>query len=232
MATFPATLFDYNGVLVDDEAVHLAAFRETLSPLGIEVTDETYWSELVGLDDRSAFASVLTTAGRDAASDTIDGLVAKKAPRYRQRASAELQEFAGATALVRRRATLGPVAIVSGAARDEIDLGVRRLGIQDCLVGVVAREQTARSKPSPEGYLSGVALLSLHASPEVARDAVVVEDSLAGIQAAKAAGLACVAVAHSFDEDRLRRSEADAVFASVADLTDAALADAYARIHA
>ena len=52
---FPATLFDFNGVLVDDESVHLAAFRDALAPLGIGLTDEAYVEKYLGYDDRGAF---------------------------------------------------------------------------------------------------------------------------------------------------------------------------------
>ncbi|HYO93121.1 MAG TPA: hypothetical protein VER33_01365, partial [Polyangiaceae bacterium] len=61
---FPATLFDYNGVLVDDEALHLEAFRDALAPLGIELTSEAYVERYLGFDDRGAFEAILKDAGR------------------------------------------------------------------------------------------------------------------------------------------------------------------------
>jgi beta-phosphoglucomutase-like phosphatase (HAD superfamily) len=61
---FPATLFDYNGVLVDDENVHLEAFRDVLGPLGIDLEEADYWEKYLGFDDAGAFRAVLVDAGR------------------------------------------------------------------------------------------------------------------------------------------------------------------------
>ena len=60
---FPATLFDFNGVLVNDEAVHLAAFRDALAGLGITLTDEAYVERYLGFDDRGAFRPSSATPG-------------------------------------------------------------------------------------------------------------------------------------------------------------------------
>src|SRR5690606_1948390 len=52
---FACTLFDYNGVLVDDEHVHLAAFQDALAPLGISLSEADYWDKYLGFDDVGAF---------------------------------------------------------------------------------------------------------------------------------------------------------------------------------
>ena len=61
---FPATLFDYNGVLANDETVHLAAFQDALQPLGISLTEADYWQKYLGFDDVGAFGAILMDAGR------------------------------------------------------------------------------------------------------------------------------------------------------------------------
>lgn len=83
---FAATLFDFNGVLVDDEAVHLAAFRATLAPRGIAVDERTYFERYIGFDDVGAFSAMLTDAGRDAPPALIAELVDAKRPLYLERA--------------------------------------------------------------------------------------------------------------------------------------------------
>jgi sugar-phosphatase len=106
--------------------------------------------------------------------------------------------------------------VVSGALRDEIELGLGLLGVRDRVSFIVAAEDTTRCKPDPEGYEKAVALL-----PGIERWRVlVIEDSLAGVRAAKAAGLTCVAVAHSYPEAALLEAGADAVEKTIADLTD------------
>lgn len=232
MKTFPATLFDYNGVLVDDEHVHLAAFRRVLEPLGIALSDKDYWERYLGFDDVGAFRAILADSGRMPDDRTIRELVQAKGPVYLELARTELRGFDGAAALVRRRADAGPVAIVSGALRDEISLGLSFLGVQECVLGVVAAEDAPESKPDPSGYRLGVELLAKQVGEAAAGRALVIEDSLAGIEAAKSAGLFCCAVAHSYALEELERAGADAVFRSIADVTDQQLAELYRRKYA
>src|SRR6185436_5073258 len=114
---FTATLFDYNGVLVDDEAVHLAAFRDVLSRFGIELSEAEYVEKYLGFDDFGAFRAILTDQGRSPSLQELKELIDAKIPFYLERAKGVLKGFPGAAELVRRRAAAGPVVIVSGALR-------------------------------------------------------------------------------------------------------------------
>jgi HAD superfamily hydrolase (TIGR01509 family) len=211
---FVATIFDFNGVLVDDEAVHLAAFREVLAALGLSVSERDYRDRYLGFDDAGAFRAMLEDAGRAAPDELVRELVERKRPAYLGRARQGLRPFAGAGDAVRACAARGPVGVVSGALRDEITLGLELLGVGEQVAFVVSAEDTRRCKPDPEGYLAALARLG---SPEPAR-VLVIEDSVAGIQAAKAAGLVCWAVAHSHDVALLARAGADAVFGTIAEI--------------
>jgi beta-phosphoglucomutase-like phosphatase (HAD superfamily) len=210
-----ATLFDFNGVLVDDEHVHLAAFRDALRPLGVDVTDDDYAAKYLGYDDVGAFRAMLTDAGRAFTDDDIRALVEAKKPAYRARVEHGLKVFEGAAEAVRRRAAYGPVGIVSGALEDEIVYAIERMKVTDVVGFIVAAERCERCKPDPQGYL--IALEAL----DFVRDGVVaIEDSIAGIQAAKAAGIRCVAVAHSYTRAELVNAGADAVADAIASLGD------------
>src|SRR5206468_630002 len=113
---------------------------------------------------------------------------------------------------------LGTVGIVSGALEHEIRFCLDRMGVADRVAFIVSAEMCVECKPNPEGYL--LALRELGG----ARDGVIViEDSLAGIQSAKAAGLRCAAVAHSYTPDELTRAGADVVTRTLPELTDALL---------
>lgn len=229
-ATFPATLFDYNGVLADDEAVHLQAFRDALAPLGISISEQDYVERYLGFDDRGAFRAILGDGGRAASEREIDELVEQKKPLYMARAERGLATFPGAAELVRRRAALGVVAVVSGALRDEIALGLRVLGVTELVQHVVSAEDTRACKPDPEGYLLAIRELEKSLGAEDARRALVLEDSLAGVEAAKAAGLSCVAVTHSYGQAELERAGADLVVTALEELTDDLLARLYRRL--
>jgi beta-phosphoglucomutase len=228
---FPATLFDYNGVLANDEAVHLAAFQAALAPLGVTLTEAEYWQKYLGFDDVGAFDAILRDAGKPADPPFIAALVRAKRPLYRARAEASLPLFPGASELIRRRAALGPVGIVSGALRDEIELGLDALGVRALIVSVVAAEDTRASKPDPHGYLLGIEALSRRIAAREAARALVIEDSLAGVEAAKAAGLPCIAVGHSYPEAALYAHGADLVVADLAGIDEPALDALFRKLY-
>jgi HAD superfamily hydrolase (TIGR01509 family) len=208
---FPATIFDFNGVLIDDELVHRDAFRDVLTPLGVSFTDEQYVERYLGFDDVGALRAMLVDAGQSPSEREIDALVDAKRPCYMRRAEAGLVVFEGAQRIVRESAERGPVAIVSGALRHEIEFALGKMGLDGVFACIVSAEDTARCKPDPMGYVLCVDALAPRLGAENARRALVIEDSLAGIAAAKGAGLACLAVAHSYPEAQLYQAGADAV---------------------
>jgi HAD superfamily hydrolase (TIGR01509 family) len=219
MGSMFATLFDFNGVLVDDEHVHLAAFRDVLAPRGIAVTEQAYVERYLGFDDVGAFRAMLLDSGQSASDDEVAALVRAKKPAYMKRIEEGLKIFPGAVDLVRRRAERGVVGIVSGALEDEIRYCLDRMGVLSLVSFIVAAEHTKACKPDPEGYALGLDALA-KAGAKGAR-VTVLEDSVAGIQAAKALGLRCVGVTHSYPAETLRAAGADAIVEALAELDDA-----------
>lgn len=220
---FPATLFDFNGVLVDDEHVHLASFREVVAPLGIELTDRDYDEKYIGFDDVGAFRAMLSDHGKPSGDEQVKQLVEAKKPVYLRRAAAGLSVFPGAAELVKLTASHGPVGVVSGALRHEIELGLTTLGVKDAIAFVISAEEVPRCKPDPQGYL--MARERLGTIP-----AVVIEDSPAGVRSAKGAGLYCIAVMHSASRHDLVKAGADAVFERIGDIGQKEL-DELSRTH-
>lgn len=209
-----ATLFDFNGVLVDDEAVHLRAFREVLATRSVSLTDAEYTERYLGFDDFGAFAAILRDRGMPATDAIVRALIAEKVPVYMRAIATELRVFEGAAELVRRRAATGTVGIVSGALHHEIEHCLGVMKVRDLIAFIVSAEDTRACKPDPEGYRLGISKLVSQAR------AVVVEDSVAGVVAAKAAGLRCVAVTHSYPRAVLLDAGADHVTDTLFDLTD------------
>jgi HAD superfamily hydrolase (TIGR01509 family) len=225
-----AVMFDFNGVLVDDELVHRDAFRDVLGPLGVTFSDETYVERYLGIDDIGAFRRMMQDAGRTVTAAEVEALVRAKRPFYMRRAEAGLVFFDGAIDLVRRRAARGPVGIVSGALRDEIAFALRRAELDDSISVVVSAEDTPRCKPDPMGYERCAAALATRLGRAGPLRALVLEDSLAGVEAAKRAGLTCIGVAHSHPTARLLAAGADVAVARIAEVGDA-LIDALGRRH-
>jgi HAD superfamily hydrolase (TIGR01509 family) len=228
---FPATFFDFNGVLVNDEVVHFETFREVLAGLGVALSEHDYLHKYLGFDDAGAFRAILEDAGRKASSEQIAELIEAKRPLYMTRARASLPTFAGAAELVKRRAAAGPALVVSGALRDEIELGLEVLGVRSSILEIVSAEDTKVCKPDPEGYVLGIRWLAERGQEAAARRGLVIEDSLAGVEAAKAAGLPCVGVTHTYSESELRGAGADAVATSLAGIDDALLGALFRRLY-
>jgi HAD superfamily hydrolase (TIGR01509 family) len=172
---------------------------------------------------------MLKDAGREPSPELVAELVRAKMPLYLERARRELKGFDGAAELVRSQAERGPVLVVSGALRAEIELGLNWLGVFEHICFIVAAEDTRASKPDPEGYLIAVNWLQKQGHTELLSDAIVFEDSLAGIESAKAAGLTCVAIGHSYPMDRLQASAADLVVNNIGQISPTLLSELHAK---
>ncbi len=208
-----AVLFDMNGVIVDDEPIHGRLYGRVLNEEGIPATERTYEERYLGMDDRGVFSAALRDAGRarDAADPSyVARLVDRKAGYYLEAIRSELKAVPGAVELVRACAVRWPIAVVSGALRQEIELALAGLGIRDLFGGIVAQDDMNRGKPDPEGYLRGAAALRVEPA-----GCVVVEDSLPGIEAARRAGMRSVAVATTHPVARLREAGADLAVATL-----------------
>jgi beta-phosphoglucomutase-like phosphatase (HAD superfamily) len=213
-----ATLFDFDGVLVDSELVHLAAFNDVLAPRGIHIGEEEYTARLLSLDDAGVFRAVLSGAGRAPSDDEVRDLVDAKAPRFMARFATELRSFRGAADLIARRSARGPIGVVSGALRAEIEFALERMGVRRLFAFIVSAEDTEESKPHPAPYQKGVRELEARGHAGVT---LAIEDSVGGIASAKGARIRCVAVAHSYAADELLRAGADAIARDLDGLTDA-----------
>ena len=120
-STLRAVIFDFNGVLVDDERLHAAAAAEVLArEEGIALPEADYFDRYFGLDDRALFAAALRDAGRggDSAAapgpDRIAALVARKAAVYLEALEGGVQLLPGARRLVERLAAAAlPLAMSS-----------------------------------------------------------------------------------------------------------------------
>lgn len=231
-AVIRAVLFDFNGVLVDDEPIHLEAFQRVLGEEGITLTAEDYYGKYLGHDDRSCFAAVLGAAP----VPRLMRLIARKSSYYQERIRERgYPLFPGAVELVRELAAAGRMlGIVSGALRDQVEGALRQSGLRNVFKVLITAEDVAEGKPDPEGYLRALeALNSVPPLPERLihpHEVLAVEDSPAGLAAAAEAGLVTLGVAHSYPAARLQG--ADAVAGSLRGMTLASLETLLSRFSA
>ena len=195
-----AIFFDFNGTLSDDEPILCELFQELFAEQGKPLSAQEYFDELSGLSDPEIVRRWL---GEDypARDEVIDERIA----RYRAAVADGSTVPERVREAVRYAAGRVPVAIVSGAARTEIEPVVAAAGLADLFTAIVPADEIANGKPDPEGYVRALELLG----GLDAQDVVALEDTEAGVAAAKAAGMRCVAVLGTLAPDRL--AEADAV---------------------
>ena len=198
-----ALLFDLDGTLIDSDPDHLIAFQEVFAPHGIALDHALYTSQIMGASNAmigDRFLAHLPVEERLAV------LEAKEAA-FRARMSATATPTRGAAELLAYAEARGlPRAVVTNAPRANAEKALAALGLAALLPLVVIGGELARSKPDPLPYPTALELIG--ASAEMA---VAFEDSLSGVQAAVAAGLAVVGITTGLSAERL--SAAGAIFA-------------------
>lgn len=202
-----AIIFDCDGVIADSEPLHLRAFQQTLAEEGITITKEEYLRHYLAFDDRGCFLRAFADRERPTAEKLAE-LISRKAACIEPMMRSELQLFAGAVDLIRRAAKKYPLAVASGALRHEIEIILECGGVKDCFLAVVSAEDVSRGKPDPESFLKAHALLNARsARPIATQECLVIEDSLHGIEAARAAGMPVLAVATSYPIEELSKAD-------------------------
>lgn len=208
-----ALLFDFNGVLVDDEEQHCEALRAVLAAEGITLSRDQYYADYLGFNDRMCFLQAFRRAGQPLDAGRLDRLVVDKSRRYQSLLDRSLTLVPGAAEFVRRAAGQFRLAVVSGGLRREIGVVLDRIGLRPYFEVIVAAEDVERWKPDPAGLLLAHATLDRRRPVALGR-CVVIEDSLPGLQAARAAGMWCAMLTTSHPATLL--AEADVVWTSFA----------------
>lgn len=189
-----ALLFDLDGTLADTDAQHLAAFQHVFGRLGVAIDKAGYVGRVMGASNAMVAQAYLAHLPPDAQRQALDD----KEARFRERASA-LTPLAGAAALLDFADAHGlGKAVVTNAPRANAELMLAALGLAKRLPVLVIGGELARPKPDALPYLTGLALTGGRAARSLA-----FEDSLAGMRAALAAGLAVVGLTTTLDEATL-----------------------------
>ena len=162
-------LLELEGVVFDTQAIREASVREAMAALGLaDDTDiDDVLADLVALRAARAFASHVAMRG--------------------------LAMQPGARALIDEAATTARVAVVTRANRSELDVMLRLAGLENAFTAIVCADDALAAKPSAAGY--NLALDRLGRQRRVSQGAVIaLEDSSAGIRAARSAGARCIVV--------------------------------------
>lgn len=224
-----AVLFDFNGVIVDDEHLQYQAVAAALAEDGLALSRQQYFAHYLGLDDAACLVAVLRDRGEPSCPpQRLRRLLRRKLELYlrwlqdgeRGDPGRQVCLFPGVESLVRDLAADRPLAICSGAPRDEIEAVLATTRLRDCFTRVVTAADVPAGKPDPAIFLRAAELLGL--PPQ---GCLVIEDSPRGVEAARAAGMRCVALTNSSPAGDLQR--ADRIVKSLEQVTPADLEALY-----
>lgn len=189
-----AIIFDFDGVIADTEPLHYEAFATVLAEHSVALSRKEYFSRYLGLNDETFIRTIFADRRRAIDGDSRRRIQAVKDTVFRVRIAGGLCLLPGVEAFVRAAAKRWPLAICSGAHRVEIETILEKAGLVSFFDAIVSADEVPISKPDPAGFLKALSILRAKQPDLTAGECLVVEDSLLGVRAAKAAGMKVLAV--------------------------------------
>ncbi|MEA5533703.1 HAD family phosphatase [Crocosphaera sp. XPORK-15E] len=205
-----AVLFDFNGVIINDESIHQDLINELLLGENLRPDVLEYQELCLGRSDRACLKDILSRRGRVVSDEYLEQLIETKTKYYRQEIEnlrslpiyPELQEFL--LLLKQRNLKIG---LVTGSVVSEVEFILNKADLISYFDVIVGGDEIPNSKPEPDGYLLAVDRLNqldptLQLQPE---NCLVIEDTPAGITAAKKAGMQVVGIANTYPYHFMQR---------------------------
>jgi HAD superfamily hydrolase (TIGR01509 family) len=216
-----AIFFDFNGVIINDERIHLKAYREVLGSEGINLSDDDYYGSL-GMDDVAFVRAAYARAGQSAEDTKTRELINREHALHRQLISEELPVAAGVVTFIKEAARVYQLGLVSMAERSEIEHVLKLTSLDKCFLLMVSAEPGLKHKPAPDSYRRALESLNQirrmnRNLPLLSSECLVIEDAPPGVLAARAAGMRTLAVTTTVAADTLRAAGAEVVTPNLAD---------------
>ena len=203
-----AILWDMDGVIADSYSFHFAAWQEIFAKRGIKFTKEDF-TKLFGTRNDFIIGSIMS---RELPERDVKIMVQEKEEKFRRKATGNIKPFPGAVRLLNAiKKGNFKLGLVSSTPKENIDLVLSELNLEGMFDSIIFGQEVSESKPSPQIYL--LAARELEVTPN---DCLVIEDSPLGVEAAKTAGMKCLAIANTHPRQKLQ--EADKVIDSLEDV--------------
>lgn len=202
-----AFFFDFDGVIVDSEKVHMLAALEASRNHGISFSEDYYFKELLGYDDIGLFEHLWKEESRKLDGTTLKELMARKNAAFMHFISSQVIYFDGIVDFIRSLFNRGiPLCVVSGALKKEI-LGCLAHGnLESYFKFIISADMVRASKPDPESYERAWQDMLAFVPDLNKSDCWAIEDSPAGIYSATEAGLNVIGITNSVRADQLTRA--------------------------
>jgi len=218
-----AIFFDFNGVIINDERIHLKAYREVLAAEGVELTDKDYFASL-GMDDVAFVRAAFKRAKKGLTDEQARRLIDREHELHRKLIKDDLPVPSGVVAFIKQASRHYDLGIVSMAERSEIEYVLELASMKAQFPLIIHAQEGRNHKPAPDCYLDALKTLNearrAHRKlPLLAKECLVIEDSPPGIESARTAGMRTVGVTTTVVADLLRAAGADVVTPNLSDWT-------------
>lgn len=200
MKPYTAVIFDMDGVIVDSEPLHECAFLDTFAQIGWAESHGIHFPDYYGRSDQAVWLDFIA-AHRP--PHTLAELSRMKQERFLQMLRAKRPIFPAVPELVTALASRGPIAVASGSNHTVISAVLDLSGLRQHFRAVVSADDVPRGKPAPDIFLRAAELLGVPPA-----ECVVIEDSVAGVAAGRAAGMKVIGITNSVPADTLREAHA------------------------
>jgi beta-phosphoglucomutase len=191
-----AIVFDMDGVLVDSNVFHLRKWVDLFRDHGVPFTEEELPRMVLGPPNDVTFRRYLRA---DLTAGQIEDLDEELEANFRREIAPYARAMPGVQRLLDECRAQGlPLAVASAAMTKNVDFLIGALGLRDYFREMLSADDISQPKPDPEIYLKAAHKLGVDP-----RACAVIEDSFVGIEAAKHAGMKCLAVATTFSPEEL-----------------------------
>jgi HAD superfamily hydrolase (TIGR01509 family) len=218
-----AIFFDFNGVIIDDERLQMAAYQEVLREHGIVLTEDDYFSSL-GMDDKTFVRAAFSRANKSLSEEVLQKTLIEKTNQHRKLIENDLPLFPGVVTFLKATARHYDLGLVSMSNSVEVGYVLDLAQLRSLFSVIVTAEDVNFCKPAPHCYRSGFEKLNedrlgRRLLPVLGNECLVIEDSPPGIESGLAAGMRTLGVTSTVSEAALRAAGAEVVTPSLFDWT-------------
>lgn len=180
-----AVIFDMDGVMIDSEPVHMEAFKRLMQDLEIPF-ERPYYLQFIGSTTNHMWTKLIQDYHLDISKDEL----MRRSDEYVHQINGDAgyPVMEGVTLLIRKLHDAGiRLAVASSSGMKRLEATLEKMQVKECFDGIVSGTQVKNPKPAPDTFLAAAAVLGVEP-----QECIVIEDSLNGMKAAKAAGMICV----------------------------------------
>lgn len=214
-------IFDMDGTITLTEGFHHQAFAAVFKKFGVDYLPEDHVRRFAGAGSEQTFKTIFAENGISVSKEDMERCIAQKKELYTKIVQeSEIPTVPGVSEFVQRISEKGLKKIIAtgNSNLDAVRFILKKVGLLEYFPDILSIKEVGRGKPFPDVFLEAAKRIGCAKS-----ECVVLEDALNGVQAAKAAGIRCIAFETTTKREELMKAGAEAVFKDYYGLTDEVL---------